>query len=898
MNVGQILYTTILYPLTQLIELSFFLFDKLFDNVGIATLGVSLTVTLLCLPLYIVAESWEETERNIQLKMKPVVDRIKSVFKGDEQYMILTTYYRQNHYHPMMALRSSFGILIQVPFFMAAYSCLSHLESLQGTPFLFIRDMGKPDAIFSIGGFSVNILPITMTLINCISGTIYSKGHAIREKLQIYGMAALFLVVLYDSPAGLVLYWTMNNIFSLVKNIFYKMKNPLKVLHMLLIAGVSFVSAYIIFFYGGSAKMAKRIPAAIALLALIPIPYFVKGIEWLLKNPLKPLMESKALRFRTFAFSSIALCLLTGLIIPSTMMSTSVQEFSNIDSFGSPTDFLYFSFWQSFGIFIFWSTCVFFLFKNKIQTLLGLIYSILLIGGIVNAYAFAGNYGTMDVTLKFIDGIQKQTNLFILFNTVSILIIPVLVIYAFAKSKSRIVTSFGMLAILIFAILSVINTSKIRKDYKEYQKIVAERYTDNSMTPKFHLSKNGKNIILLMLDRCESSFFESIVAENPDFNRSFSGFTFYPNTISFNGHTLMGSPAVYGGYEYTPLEMNRRSDKLLKDKHNEALLVLPKLLTENADYTATLSDLSWANYSYVSDMTFLKNYKSDKITGLTLNARYTGDFKASHPGLSKITLSTTLIRNLLWVSFFRTSPSLLRNAIYYKGSYLNGTSLDGDDNFLDWYSALYYMKDLTDFSSDTNQFFMITNEATHFAKSIDNLNLIDRTSLLVPTYSYSSNTVVLKEIASFLDYLKENNAYDNTKIIIVADHGIGDYFFYQKYSNNEYRIDGYMKDHFNPILLVKDFNENHEIAIDNTFMTNADVPSLILDKVIDHPNNPFTENPINMEPKKNGAIITAEELFMPYHSKSKYVFTCSDDSWWVVKDNIFESSNWTRLNKE
>ncbi|MBR0101153.1 MAG: membrane protein insertase YidC, partial [Treponema sp.] len=213
MPISTVLYNIILSPITQLIEISYRLFNKMFGNTGIAILGVSLTVTLLCLPLYIVAEGWQETERNIQDRMKSGINRIKKAFKGDEQYMILNTYYKQNHYHPIMALRSSFGILIQIPFFLAAYHTLSSLPDLMGRSFFFIRDMGKPDAIFSIAGFNVNILPIAMTVINCISGAIYSKGHSIREKIQIYGMAAVFLVVLYDSPAGLVLYWTMNNIF-------------------------------------------------------------------------------------------------------------------------------------------------------------------------------------------------------------------------------------------------------------------------------------------------------------------------------------------------------------------------------------------------------------------------------------------------------------------------------------------------------------------------------------------------------------------------------------------------------------------------------------------------------------------------------------------------------------
>ena len=99
MSFSSLLYTIILYPLVQIIEISYFLFNKLFSNTGIAIIGVSLTVTLLCLPLYIVAEGWQQVERNTQAKLKPGIDRIKSAFKGDEQYMILSTFYKQNHYH-------------------------------------------------------------------------------------------------------------------------------------------------------------------------------------------------------------------------------------------------------------------------------------------------------------------------------------------------------------------------------------------------------------------------------------------------------------------------------------------------------------------------------------------------------------------------------------------------------------------------------------------------------------------------------------------------------------------------------------------------------------------------------------------------------------------------------
>ena len=400
MNIGTVLYNIILSPITQIIEIAYRVFDKMFDNTGIALLGVSFTVTLLCLPLYIVAEGWQETERNIQAKMKDGIARIKQAFKGDEQYMILSTYYRQNHYHPIMALRSSFGILIQVPFFFAAYHILSSLPELQGKHFLFIKDMGKPDAIFTVHGFAINILPILMTLINCISGAIYSKGHELREKLQIYGMAALFLVVLYNSPAGLVVYWTMNNLFSLVKNVFYKMKNPLKVFYFCVVLIVSFTAVYILFLYTGGASMSKRLPAAAFLLFWIPTPLYIRFINYFVENFLKAVYEDKKLRFSLFIFSALSLTILNGLVLPSSLISSSVQEFSNIDSFTNPNGFLHSSFWMSFGLIIFWPVCIYFLFKEKLQTVIAFLFSSILLGAVINAYVYSGDYGSMDETLK------------------------------------------------------------------------------------------------------------------------------------------------------------------------------------------------------------------------------------------------------------------------------------------------------------------------------------------------------------------------------------------------------------------------------------------------------------------------------------------------------------------
>jgi len=889
---ASILYNIILSPITQLIEIAYRVFDKMFDNTGISIIGVSLTVTLLCLPLYIVAEGWQDTERDIQSKMKSGIDRIKKYFKGDEQYMILNTFYRQNHYHPIMALRSSFGILIQIPFFLAAYHTLSALPDLQGKAFLFVKNMGMPDATFHIGSFAVNILPIAMTIINCVSGAIYSKGHGIREKAQIYGMALLFLVVLYNSPAGLVIYWTMNNIFSLVKNIFYKMKNPIKVFYICVCISLSLLALYILFGYLGGAGMKKRLPAALFLLIWLPIPFYLKGINYFLKNQLKPIFENNKTRFSIFIFSAIGLTILNGLVLPSSLISSSVQEFSNIENYTNPNAFLHSSFWMSFGLIVFWPTCIYFLFKEKIQTVLSFLFATFLLGSVVNAYIFNGNYGSMDSTLKLIDGFKNPSTIFMFLNTLAVLLcfvaISLLIKFKFAK----IISNAYLITIIAFIALTIVNTTKISKEYKEFQKItLAKEAQDDGLSSKFHLSKTEKNIVIFMLDRFESAFVENILSDQKELKKTLEGFVFYPNCLSFNGHTLMGSPAVYGGYEYSPYEMNKRSNIELKTKHNEALLLLPKILTEQAGFKAVISDLSWANYSYIADMSFAKNIPN--VSSISLLSKYSKEFKKDKlkADFSNLSLSHTINRNLFWVSLFREVPSPIRSIIYYKGTWWENGVRETGSSFSDWFSALYVLPRIIEIDSQKPTLSIITNESTHSGEDISMYDIKLNGEYSLNNNSYIIDSVTLNQVGEFCNYLRRENIYDNTRIIIASDHGIGNYD--KKFNTTDF--DGNSKDKLNPVLLVKDFNSNEEFSINNRFMTNADVPSIALKNIIENPINPFTNKKIDESYKKDGVIATFADIFMPYHSKSKYIFTVKNDEWVKINDNIFIDENWSKL---
>ena len=104
---------------------------------------------------------------------------------------------------------------------------------------------------------------------------------------------------------------------------------------------------------------------------------------------------------------------------------------------------------------------------------------------------------------------------------------------------------------------------------------------------------------------------------------------------------------------------------------------------------------------------------------------------------------------------------------------------------------------------------------------------------------------------------------------------------------------GYDAEQLNPVLLVKDFG-SAGFTVSDEFMTNADVPSLALEGIVDSPVNPFTGNPINMDSKNGDQII--------YISGSGSVLTNNgtqfveaDRRWFTVHDNIFDKNNWGML---
>jgi YidC/Oxa1 family membrane protein insertase len=898
----DILYAIFIFPLETIVELAYVGFWRVFHNHAIALVGVGGAVSVLTLPLYFMAERHQAAERAVQKTLLPEIQNIKAIFKGDEKYLMLAAWYRQNNYHPVYALRSSLGIIIQVPFFIAAYHFIAHLGTLENASFLFIKDLSLPDAAFQIGGITLNILPVVMTVLNIAAGAVYTKGFPAKEKLQLYAMAAVFLMLLYNSPSALVIYWTCNNIFSLIKNILQKARHPGKIVYITSCVAAAFVAFYVLAFHRGALN--KRILLAVILLMTFLVPLFIKGAARI-KQKIKIPRNCAALDIKTFIFSAAALFLLAGLVTPSTVIASSVGEFSYLDPYTSPMPFIALTLAQAAGIFLFWPICLYAIFSRNIKTALNVFLTVCCYLAVISTFLFQGYYGFMTPDLHFSNSVQSP-GLFTLINTVAMPLCAALVGFLLFTQKKYVLAVLQNITLIAFLVLGGVQIYTITNEFLQLEPpeaqiaVNAETAGSVNLDKVYTFSQTGQNVLLIMLDRGLSGFVPHIFAEKPELASSFSGFTYYPNTISFGGYTIIGAPGLYGGYEYTPLEMQKSNNKRLVEKHDEALMVLPKLFSENG-FRVTVSN---------QPMEKSGRYRNKPgIVEAPISGRYTGYYLATHsayhPELSLNYYSPILKTSLIRFSFFKFSPITTRHFFYDNGDYL---VLDPirfmNKSTMDNYTALAALPKITAVSGENQNNFIILNSDLTHAPAFLETPAYEPVSEVANKGSgpfadeahYHVNMAAFLLLGKWFDFLKENGVYDNTRIIIVSDHGRN---VVTHLEDGVKLPNGEMLEMYQSLLLVKDFNAQSVLAetlpVNRTFMTNADVPILATRAVIPSAKNPFTGKTFQSE-KADGITLTTTHLWeMDKHFKN--TFNIKPNEWLHVRDNIFKSENWMRPEK-
>ena len=895
MQLLNYIYLFFIGSLEYVFDFVFTIAYYLTDSAGLSIVALSCFVNLIMIPIRKKADEISKEEKDKQASMKTWVDKIKKAFKGDEQYMILQTYYRQNNYKPIYSLKSSISLLIQIPFFIAAYSYLNSCQAISGASFLFIENLSICDGLL----FGANLLPILMTIISIISDVVFTNGSSIKDNIQLYLLSIVFLIILYNAPSGLVMYYLLNNMFSLLKNIFDKIPNKETILaRVLFLLGV--LGLLNVVFVWPLSSMTKEF-TAIVIFVIMTLPAIIKKkINLEVNIPFN---------VKSLIISEILIIIILGLFIPSNVIESSPTDFAGRNLSNNPVLYLVESFFIASGLLGFWLNILIAFSNNNIKKIFGMVFQILSFVMIINYLFFGRDMGILSKSLVYQDSysfnnIEYITNLFID-------IIILIIICVFVKHRVVNVTKLSIILLSVLLILSFINIYKINVVMDDsISRINSEKNDSSNISVK--LSSEKENVIIIVLDRAISAYFPYIVNENEDIKEAFSDFTYYPNTLSFGCCTSIASPALYAGYDYTMYEMNKDDEKKLVEKHNEALMTMPVLFVNNG-FEVTVFDQQFANYEDIPDLSIYDGY--EKINAYNAQGRFdVDDFKyvdVENNKMGKIFLS---------FSFAKTAPLLLFNAVYNYGIYnsINNYFDKYEDNiyisnhldnkFYDSYAVLERLPDLIQIENESDCLFIMHSVETHEpellqmpnyemangvnnskyarynVKNDNNGNIIELEKNQLKHYCV--NMSALKQLSVFIEYLKDNDMYDNSRIIVVSDHGfnLNLYDEVRINSNEENDIT-----ELNPLLLFKDFNTNNaQLTIDIAFMTNADVPTIATNNIINNPTNPFTGLPINSNNKENAQIVTFSKNWGIY----KDLYTREIDEWYSVKDNIFVVENW------
>lgn len=881
MTLTRILDTILLEPLRLLFELVFGSAIELFGQAGWAILLLSLVMNLLLHPFYKQADRIQAELEAKERQLADGVRHIKKSFSGEERMMMLQTYYRQNHYKQTDALRGSIALLLEIPFFITAYQFISGLQLLHGVSFGIIRDLALPDRLLAIGSLEINLLPLLMTLLNVLSTVLFTKGAGKKMKIQLYGMAAFFLIFLYNSPSALLIYWSMNNLISLLKNV--------------------------VTYYAKRRLEAKQVSGN-------------RDDDTADTDRAKDVASSSR---RLFFSSAVFLTILIGVLIPATFIAASPQEYINIYRYEHPSLFVLSSASLAVGVFLVWLPLFYRLTPSSLKQVLARLLAIVAALSIVNYMFFGQGLGVISASLQYERPLQFEVQ-DLLINGAVLLLVAIL-FYFLTKFQSRRVIALLLLVSISTGAMSAWHLTQIHRSVQTLElKAPGKPGDDNKDMPHFSLSQEGKNVVVMMFDRAAGSMLPYILNEKPELREKFSGFTYYENTLSYGNSTNFAVPALLGGYEYTPVELNKRSSEKLVDKHNEALKLMPAIFSEN-DYQITICDPPYANYRWIPDLSIYDDYPNVEayITKgrFTDQDLFTEDISKNH-------------RNFFLFGLMKTLPLAVQPALYDEGDYRQisgyGDHVDYEKQtvysmsaasgyrgaFMQAYDAVRNLKTMTRIDpGEKNSFLFFLNDITHEPMLLQTPDYIPSANVDNSRYDqahrdrftdpvtgdklvtekinqmthYHTNVAMMLQLADWLDELRALGVYDNTRIIIASDHGrdLGQVENMIKNGPDGEAVDFTA---YYPLLLVKDFDQEGFHTSD-TFMTNADVPILAFDGLIDNPVNPFTGKPIDDQEKfAHEQYVILSEIY----STSENNGTSFLPSYWAsVRDDIRETENWT-----
>lgn len=207
-------------------------FYEVVPNWGVAIILLTLMVKVLLYPLSLKAQLSTASLQKVQPELKALQEKYKEDPAKLQQEM--QKIYQKYGVNP---LGGCLPILIQIPIFIALYGLFNSYLEFRGAIFIphWITDLSLPESIYSFGfalpflGWThLRLLPIIMLATQFLSAKVNASTpqaatmSASQQKLLFYGMPTIFFFILYNMPSGLLVYWIVNNILTVIQQIYLR----------------------------------------------------------------------------------------------------------------------------------------------------------------------------------------------------------------------------------------------------------------------------------------------------------------------------------------------------------------------------------------------------------------------------------------------------------------------------------------------------------------------------------------------------------------------------------------------------------------------------------------------------------------------------------------------------
>jgi len=206
-----------LRPISKLIYHSLVAMHNVIPNYGVVIIIFAIILNILLYPLTMKSfKSMKEMQ-----VLQPKLMELKEKYKGEPQRLNKETMkmYKEYGVNPM---GSCLPMLLQMPVFFALYPVFRSSIEFRAAQFvLWIKDLSIPDTVahlpfsFPMYGNAVNVLPIIWVVTMFFSQKMTMKDP--KQKMMVYFMPIMMLLFFNNLSSGLVLYWTVFNVLSVLQ---------------------------------------------------------------------------------------------------------------------------------------------------------------------------------------------------------------------------------------------------------------------------------------------------------------------------------------------------------------------------------------------------------------------------------------------------------------------------------------------------------------------------------------------------------------------------------------------------------------------------------------------------------------------------------------------------------